>query len=39
MPFDTAVAFALLARVLFTGTDIIGLPALMKVGFKNINKR
>jgi uncharacterized protein (TIRG00374 family) len=39
MPFDTAVAFALLARVLFTGTDIIGLPALMKVGFKNINKK
>ncbi|MGC9069321.1 MAG: lysylphosphatidylglycerol synthase transmembrane domain-containing protein [Thermoprotei archaeon] len=34
MPFEKAVAFALLTRVLFTGTDIIGLPALIKIGFK-----
>jgi uncharacterized protein (TIRG00374 family) len=39
MPFETAVAFAILTRALFTGTDIIGLPILMKVGFKNIKKK
>jgi uncharacterized protein (TIRG00374 family) len=39
MPFETAVAFALLTRALFTGTDIIGLPALIKIGFKNIKKK
>jgi uncharacterized protein (TIRG00374 family) len=39
MPFETAVAFALLTRALFTGTDIIGLPVLIKIGFKNIKKK
>jgi uncharacterized protein (TIRG00374 family) len=35
MPFETAVAFALLTRTLFTGTDIIGLPTLIRVGLKS----
>lgn len=39
MPFETAVAFALLARALFTGTDIIGLPALIILGLKNMRLR
>jgi len=33
IPFEIAVAFALLARILFTGTDAIGFPILIKVGF------
>jgi uncharacterized membrane protein YbhN (UPF0104 family) len=39
MPLETAVAFALLTRALFTGTDIIGLLALVEIGFKNIKKK
>jgi len=39
MPFETAVAFALLARALFTGTDIIGLPALIILALKNMRLR
>lgn len=31
---EVAVAFALIARALFTGTDIIGVGALIKTGFK-----
>jgi len=34
MPPEGAVSFALIARILFTGTDIIGLPTLIKVSFK-----
>jgi hypothetical protein len=33
-PFETAVAFAINTRALFTGADVCGLPALIKVGFK-----
>jgi len=39
IPLEKAVAFALLTRALFTGTDVIGLPILIKVGFKKIIKR
>jgi uncharacterized membrane protein YbhN (UPF0104 family) len=39
MPFEKAVAFALLARALFTGTDIIGLPVLIKVGFRSMKQK
>ena len=31
-PFENALSFALLVRILFTGTDIIGLPSLAKTG-------
>lgn len=34
MPFGKAVAFALITRFLFTGTDVLGLPPLLKIGFK-----
>lgn len=34
MPFEKAAAFALITRFLFTGTDIIGLQPLIKIGFK-----
>jgi uncharacterized membrane protein YbhN (UPF0104 family) len=34
-PFETAVAFAIITRALFTGADVCGLPALIKVGFKS----
>ena len=34
MPLREAVAFALIARLLFTGTDIIGLQPLLKIGVK-----
>lgn len=32
--FEAAVTFALIARLLFTGTDIIGLQPLIKAGFR-----
>jgi uncharacterized membrane protein YbhN (UPF0104 family) len=35
MPLSVAVAFALVARALFTGTDIIGISPLLKVGLKS----
>jgi uncharacterized membrane protein YbhN (UPF0104 family) len=35
MPLSVAVAFALIARALFTGTDIIGVSPLLKVGLKS----
>jgi uncharacterized membrane protein YbhN (UPF0104 family) len=38
-PSETAVVFALLTRALFTGTDVCGLPAIIKVSFKNIKKK
>jgi len=34
IPLESAVAFALLTRILFTGTDVMGLPILIKVGYK-----
>jgi len=34
MPPEKATAFALITRFLFTGTDIIGLQPLLKIGFK-----
>lgn len=34
VPLETAVVFALVARALFTGTDFIGLPFLLKAGSK-----
>ena len=34
MHFESAVAFALLTRTLFTGTDAIGLYPLIRVGFR-----
>ena len=34
LPLSVAVAFALIARALFTGTDIIGISPLIKVGLK-----
>ena len=34
MKAEIAVLFALIARALFTGTDIIGIGALIKTGFK-----
>jgi uncharacterized membrane protein YbhN (UPF0104 family) len=37
--FETAVAFSLLTRALFTGTDIIGLPVLIEVSLKNVKKK
>ena len=33
---SSLVAFALIVRALFTGTDIIGIVPLLKIGFKNI---
>ena len=33
MPLGTATAFALIARFLFTGTDIIGIQSLLKMRF------
>jgi uncharacterized protein (TIRG00374 family) len=38
MPLEEAIAFALIVRVLFTGTDIIGLQPLLKVGIKTTLK-
>jgi uncharacterized membrane protein YbhN (UPF0104 family) len=32
------LAFAFITRILFTGTDVIGLGSLIKVGLKTINK-
>jgi len=34
MPLERAVAFALIARLLFTGTDIIGIFPLLRVGVR-----
>ena len=34
---EEAVTFALLVRLLFTGTDMIGIYPLLKVGFTNLN--
>jgi hypothetical protein len=33
-PFEEAIAFTLIVRLLFTGTDIIGLQPLLRVGLK-----
>jgi len=38
MPIQEAIAFALIARLLFTGTDIIGLQPLLKVGLKTLGR-
>lgn len=32
VPFENALTFALLVRIMFTGTDILGLPSLLKTG-------
>jgi uncharacterized membrane protein YbhN (UPF0104 family) len=37
-PFETAVAFAMITRALFTGADVCGLPALIIVGLKHKEK-
>ena len=34
IPMSEALAFALIARALFTGTDIIGIFPLLKIGLK-----
>jgi uncharacterized membrane protein YbhN (UPF0104 family) len=40
MPFEKAVALVILARILFTGTDAIGLPVLLKFKHKrNVFRR
>jgi uncharacterized protein (TIRG00374 family) len=31
-PIENALSFALLARILFTGTDLLGVPSLIKAG-------
>ena len=35
VPLEEAIAFALIARLLFTGTDLIGLPPLLRLGLKH----
>jgi uncharacterized protein (TIRG00374 family) len=37
-PFETAVAFAMITRALFTGADVCGLPTLIIVGLKHKEK-
>ena len=39
MPLVKATAFALIARFLFTGTDIIGLQPLLRMRFKGTSRR
>ena len=33
MELDKAIALALIVRALFTGTDVVGLPVLVKIGY------
>jgi hypothetical protein len=38
-PIETAVAFTLVNRLLYTVTDVIGLPSLLKAGTRIQNIR